>query len=314
MGVTFINLRSRYSIAYSLNSFRSLGAAGGAADAACQLDEGLKAVIDIDDVTVISNLEPRGSLLLAHMVQHDRIVENNLDRRVHFFNLDRHRHWRRRGCQVVVHVHGVLSSHDAPDTGGLLTDRAIDLAAVHRDRIVETAAIIAIEHHESRFTFMVPHDIAERILDIVVDVIRVAVGPAQRDDEFCLGVDLTLLRLGIHDQQGDEKQERHNLQRLEQHDAERIERSIVRIVTEAFHAALARGRTPRKPRSDWWRARTAAGSPYRACSTASALGLSRSVRSRSYTWRPPCRRSSAPLRCVPIHDRPHQGRQSAPAS
>src|SRR6202030_3010517 len=140
IGVTFANLHSSIrSLVWSL--VWSLGAARGAADAACQLDKGLGTVIDINNVAIIGNLEPRRGLLLPHMVQHHRIVENDLDGGVHFLDLDRYRHRRRRGRKIIVHIHGVFAGQDAPDAGGLLTDRAQDLAAVYRDRIVEATAV-----------------------------------------------------------------------------------------------------------------------------------------------------------------------------
>ena len=44
-------------------------------------------------------------------------------------------------------------------------------------RIVEAAAVVAVEHHETGFALVVPDDVAERILGIEVDVVGMAVGP-----------------------------------------------------------------------------------------------------------------------------------------
>src|ERR1700726_3647247 len=80
---------------------RSFGATR-TADAACQLDEGLLAVIDVENVAVVGNLEPCCSPLLSHVIQHEGIVENNLHGGVHLLDLDRDRHRRRRGGEIVV--------------------------------------------------------------------------------------------------------------------------------------------------------------------------------------------------------------------
>src|SRR5262249_56162880 len=116
------------------------------------------------------------------------------------------------------------------------------------------------------------------------------------------------------EQEGEEEEEGYHLQPLEEQDAEGIERLVFGVVTEAVHVALARGRTPRKPRSGWWRARTIAGSLCRACNTGFERGSSRSTRSMSCTSRPPCRRSSDPWRCAQTRGRLHRGRRSALAS
>ena len=94
--------------------------------------------------------------------------------------------------------------------------------------LLSAAAVVAVEHHEAGLALVIPHDVAERILGIEIDVVGMAVGPGHGDDELGLGVDLALLGLRIHHQQRDEEQEGDDLQRLEQHHAERIERPFSR--------------------------------------------------------------------------------------
>ncbi len=50
--------------------------------------------------------------------------------------------------------------------------------------------------------------LAERILDIEINVVGVIVRPAHRDDELGLALDLALLGLRIHHQEGEEEQKR----------------------------------------------------------------------------------------------------------
>src|SRR5689334_22895279 len=139
------------------------------------------------------------------------------------------------------------------------------------------------------------------------------VRPGHRDDELGLRLDLAFLGLGIHRQQGDEKQERDDLQALEEHEAEGIE-LLARIITEAVHLALVRERKRRTPRSRRWQAQIPGRSPRRADNTASAGALTRSGRSMSCTSRPPCRRSSGPWNSSPRLYRRHRVRRSGPAS
>src|SRR5580658_9078465 len=96
------------------------------------------------------------------------------------------------------------------------------------------------------------------------------VRPAHGDEELRLRLDLALLGLRVDHQERDEEQEGDHLQRLEQHDAERIERAILRIITEAVHRARGPAARRRKPRSGRSQARTASRSRYRAYSIVSA--------------------------------------------
>src|SRR6516162_6914260 len=160
------------------------GAAGvGAADAARELNERFESLVDIDHVALLVDLEPRRGLLVVLFIERERVIIDDLDRRVDLLDLDRDRHRRELCREIIVDVHGVLAGDDAANADGLLPDRAVDLAAVHGDRIVESAAIVAVERQEAGLAFVIPHDIAERILDIEVDVVGVVIRPAHGDDE-----------------------------------------------------------------------------------------------------------------------------------
>src|SRR5882762_7541422 len=192
-----------------------------------------------------------------------------------------------------MHVDRIFARHDAANADGLLPERARDLAAIDREGVVGAAAVVAVEHHEAALARVIPDDVAKRVLGIEIDVVGMIVRPRHRDDELGLGLDLAFLGLGIHRQQRDEKQERDDLQALEQHEAERVE-LLARIITEAVHHALARERKRRTPQSGRWQAQTPGRSPGRADNTASAGARTRSAPSAWCTWRPPCRRSSGP--------------------
>jgi hypothetical protein len=135
----------------------------------------------------------------------------------------------------------------------LLADRARYLLAAHDEAVVHRAAVVAVEHQEAGLPLVIPGDVAERILDIEVNVVRVIVRPAHRDDELGLALDLALLGLRIHHQKREEKQKRNDLQRLEQHHAERIKGSLARIIAEAVHPALEPGNVvTRRLNCDKW--------------------------------------------------------------
>src|SRR5262245_31368918 len=139
------------------------------------------------------------------------------------------------------------------------------------------------------------------------------VRPRHGDDELGLRLDLAFLGLGIHRQQRDEKQERDDLQALEEHEAEGIE-LLARIITEAVHHALARERTRRKPQSDRWQVRKPSRSRHPGDSTASAAARTRSGRSAWCTWQLPCRRSSGPWNSSPRPGWRYRAQQSGLAS
>ncbi len=67
------------------------------------------------------------------------------------------------------------------------------------------------------------------------------VGPGHRNEKFGLAVDLAVLCLGRNREQCDEKQKGKNLQRLEQHDRERIERLFLRYQLELVDHSAAPG-------------------------------------------------------------------------
>ena len=67
------------------------------------------------------------------------------------------------------------------------------------------------------------------------------VGPGHRNKEFRLAVDLAILCLGRDREQGNEKQEGKDLQRLEQHDREWIERLFLRHKLELVDHSAAPG-------------------------------------------------------------------------
>jgi hypothetical protein len=71
------------------------------------------------------------------------------------------------------------------------------------------------------------------------------IGPGHRHHEFGLAVDLAVLRLGRDGQERDEEQEGEHLQRLEQHDRERIERLLRRHQFEFVDHSAASGRSSR---------------------------------------------------------------------
>ncbi len=79
------------------------------------------------------------------------------------------------------------------------------------------------------------------ILHEQVEIVGMAVGPVHGDDELGLGIDLAFLRLGCNRQQREEEQEGHDLQRLEQHHAEGIERLFARVEPELIHHGRAPG-------------------------------------------------------------------------
>jgi len=131
--------------------------------------------------------------------------------------------WRRDniGC------HGVFARHDAANADRLLADRAQDRAARNREAVVEPAAVVAVEQHEAALAVVIPDDVAERILDIEIDVVGMAVGPAIVMMNSAL---VSILPAWPPDssQERQEEQEGDDLQRLEQHHAERIERPVAR--------------------------------------------------------------------------------------
>src|SRR5262249_44808256 len=110
--------RSRSSVSPFRASLRR------AANAAGQLDERLFAVIDIDHAAVVGDPEAHRGALVPGVIDHDGVVMHHLDGRIDLLDLDRDRHWRARGREVVAHVHGVLARHDPADADGLLPDRA----------------------------------------------------------------------------------------------------------------------------------------------------------------------------------------------
>jgi len=67
------------------------------------------------------------------------------------------------------------------------------------------------------------------------------VGPAYRDQEFGLAVDLAVLCLGHDDQERDEEQKSDHLQCLEQHHRERIEWLLLRHQLEFVDHSAASG-------------------------------------------------------------------------
>ena len=68
-----------------------------------------------------------------------------------------------------------------------------------------------------------------------------AVGPIHGDDEFGFRVDLSVLGFRRYRQEREEEKKRDHLQRLEQHDAEGIERLFARVKPEVIdHARIAR--------------------------------------------------------------------------
>src|SRR5262249_32973311 len=128
----------------------------GAADAARELDQRLVAVVDVDDAAVRSKLEAHRSLLLAHAIERDDVVRDHLDRRVELLDLHNGRHRSALGGEEIMDVDGVFPRHDAADADDLLPERTSDLAAVHCDRVVGAAAVVAVEHHEAALSDVIP--------------------------------------------------------------------------------------------------------------------------------------------------------------
>ena len=103
------------------------------------------------------------------------------------------------------------------------------------------AAVVAVEHQKARLAMAIPCDVARRILHEQIKIVRMAVRPIHGDDEFGFRVDLAVLGLRRYRQEREEKEKRDHLQRLEQHDAEGIERLFARVEAELIdHARIAR--------------------------------------------------------------------------
>src|SRR6202163_2413746 len=127
-----------------------------AAHAARQLDERLFGVADVGDAAVLRDPEAHRGLFLSGVIEQDRIVMNDLDHRVDLLHLDRDRHRRLLDGEIVLDVDRVFAGHDAANADRLLADRAHYLFAVHHDAVVDPAAVVAIEHHESRLAGVIP--------------------------------------------------------------------------------------------------------------------------------------------------------------
>ncbi len=145
----------------------------------------------------------------------------------------------------MVDVHGILAGDDAADADRLLADRRQDLAAADQNEIVGAATIVAIEQHEAGLTPAIPDHVAERVLDEHVEIVRMLIGPGRGHQKFRLAVDLAVLGLGRDGEQRDEEQEGQDLQRLEQHDRERIERLLLRHEVKFVDHSAASGRFSR---------------------------------------------------------------------
>src|SRR5438067_2119878 len=137
-----------------------------AADVACELDQRLVAVIDVDHAAIGGEPETYRGLLLAHAVELERVVGNNLDGRIDLLDLDQGGHRPAFGSEKIVDIDRVFAGHDAANADGLLAERTRNFPAIDRDRVIGAAAVVAIEHHEAGLAHVIPYDIAERVLGI----------------------------------------------------------------------------------------------------------------------------------------------------
>src|SRR5215218_6122172 len=170
---------------------------------------------------------------------------DHLHRWIEFFDFHRDRNGFAAHRDKMIDIYSVFARDDAADADGLLADWRQHLAAVDHDEIVGAAAIVAIQQHESGLAPSVPDHVAERILDEHVKIVRMLVGPGHRHEEFGLAVDLSVLRVGGDGEQCDEEQEGKDLQRLEQHDREWIERLLLRHEVEFIDHSAASARFSR---------------------------------------------------------------------
>jgi hypothetical protein len=102
-------------------------------------------------------------------------------------------------CQLNERLIKVIDVKNIAVFGDFEAHRSLLLSHVvqHNGIVVNCRRGVTIERYEARLTVVVPHDIAERVLRVKVDVVGVTIRPAQRDDDSALLSILPCLASGL---------------------------------------------------------------------------------------------------------------------